>query len=139
VCAECTFNGPPERLKQAERELGKRLLRPGDLILDHREQVGPGDLRMIKAWADTSDGDSPRAEAEHRQRAEAIGLKDCLRRIEQLQKELEREREARERLLDLAGEYEAQWGSDYLAQKWGLKERAAAIRAALAKELRPAK
>lgn len=41
VCAECTFNGPPERLKQAEQELGKRLMTSGDLVLDAREQVGP--------------------------------------------------------------------------------------------------
>ena len=49
VCAECTFNGPPERLKQAEQELGKRLLTPGMLILDSEEQVGPRPINKGKA------------------------------------------------------------------------------------------
>lgn len=41
VCAECTFKGPPERLKQAEKVLGARLLHSGPMVLDSREQVGP--------------------------------------------------------------------------------------------------
>jgi hypothetical protein len=41
VCAECTFRGPPERLKRASQELGKRLLHNGPLVLDDREQAGP--------------------------------------------------------------------------------------------------
>ncbi len=41
VCAGCVFNGPADRLKQAEEELGKRLMGTGPLILDNREQVGP--------------------------------------------------------------------------------------------------
>ena len=45
VCAECTFNGPPARLKEAEKQLGARLLEPGTLLLDTRDQVGPRPLR----------------------------------------------------------------------------------------------
>lgn len=41
VCAECTFNGPPDRLKCAEQELGKRLLTGETLILDDSEGIGP--------------------------------------------------------------------------------------------------
>ena len=41
VCAGCVFDGPPERLKQAEQEIGKRLLTAEPLLLDEREQVGP--------------------------------------------------------------------------------------------------
>ena len=41
VCAECTFKGPPERLKEAERQLGVRLLPGETLLLDDRERVGP--------------------------------------------------------------------------------------------------
>lgn len=46
VCAECTFNGPPARLEEAAKELGKRLLERGALLLDDREQVGPRPLRV---------------------------------------------------------------------------------------------
>jgi hypothetical protein len=45
VCAECTFNGPPQRLEQAKRELGKRLLTDEPQVLDAEEQVGPRPLR----------------------------------------------------------------------------------------------
>jgi hypothetical protein len=41
VCAGCTFDGPPERLKTAEKELGKQLLPAEPLVLDTSEQVGP--------------------------------------------------------------------------------------------------
>ena len=41
VCAGCVFDGPPERMKQAELELGQRLMTSEPLILDAREQVGP--------------------------------------------------------------------------------------------------
>lgn len=41
VCAECTFNGPPERLRTAEKALGLALAQHGALVLDDREQVGP--------------------------------------------------------------------------------------------------
>lgn len=33
-------------------------------------------------------------------------------------------------LLDIIEEYECQWGDEYLAKKWGLKERKAALLAA---------
>jgi hypothetical protein len=49
VCAECTFNGPQERLKQAERELGKRLLTSEPLLLDSREEAGPRPYRRGRA------------------------------------------------------------------------------------------
>ena len=45
VCAECTFNGPPERLATATKELGIRLLTDEPLLLDEREQIGPRPLR----------------------------------------------------------------------------------------------
>lgn len=45
VCAECTFNGPPERLEEAARAFGARLLDSGPLVLDSREQVGPRAVR----------------------------------------------------------------------------------------------
>lgn len=41
VCAGCVFDGPPERLKQAEQEMSKRLFTSEPLLLDEREQVGP--------------------------------------------------------------------------------------------------
>jgi hypothetical protein len=44
VCAECTFNGPRERLKEAERQLSARLW-TGELLLDSREQVGPRPIK----------------------------------------------------------------------------------------------
>ena len=34
---------------------------------------------------------------------------------------------ANAQLVELCQEYEAQWGDDYLAQKWGLKEQLAAL------------
>ncbi len=49
VCAECTFDGPPARLKEAKRHLQRRLLHPGDLVLDPDEQVGPRPLKGGKA------------------------------------------------------------------------------------------
>lgn len=45
VCAECTFNGPPSRLKEAERQLGARLLTNEPLLLDASEQIGPRPYR----------------------------------------------------------------------------------------------
>ncbi len=45
VCAECTFKGPPDRLKEAERQLGARLLTSEPLLLDEREQVGPRPIK----------------------------------------------------------------------------------------------
>lgn len=45
VCAECTFNGPPARLKEAEQQLGMRLMHPGTLLLDPEEQIGPRPLK----------------------------------------------------------------------------------------------
>ena len=47
VCAECVFNGPPERLKEAERHLGKCLLHPGTLLLDPKEQIGPRPVKKL--------------------------------------------------------------------------------------------
>lgn len=48
VCAECVFNGPPERLKQAETvfrgKLREHLRGAEPLLLDAREQVGPRPL-----------------------------------------------------------------------------------------------
>lgn len=41
VCAECTFHGPPERVKEAEHQLGKRLMQPGPLVLAPEDQIGP--------------------------------------------------------------------------------------------------
>ena len=41
VCAGCVFDGPPERLHQAEVELGKRMLTAEPLLLVGHEQVGP--------------------------------------------------------------------------------------------------
>lgn len=49
VCAECVFDGPPEREELARKHLGQRLLYPGTLILDAREQVGPRPERQHKA------------------------------------------------------------------------------------------
>jgi hypothetical protein len=45
VCAECTFNGPPVRLKEAERQLGARMLTSEPLLLDTNEQIGPRPLK----------------------------------------------------------------------------------------------
>jgi hypothetical protein len=47
VCADCTFNGPPDRLKQAEQALGARLATSEPLLLDAREQAGPRRLRKL--------------------------------------------------------------------------------------------
>jgi hypothetical protein len=47
VCAECTFKGPPERLKQAEQALAAQLMPNEPLILDPREQVGPRRVKPI--------------------------------------------------------------------------------------------
>lgn len=44
VCAECVFNGPPQRKEEAERQLGMRLMHSGTLLLDPSEQVGPRPL-----------------------------------------------------------------------------------------------
>jgi hypothetical protein len=45
VCAGCVFDGPPERLKEAEAQLGARLLTSEPLLLDVTEQVGPRPYR----------------------------------------------------------------------------------------------
>jgi hypothetical protein len=45
VCAECTLCGPPEREREAKRQLTKALSRPGPLLLDPSEEVGPRPLR----------------------------------------------------------------------------------------------
>lgn len=45
VCAECVLNGPPEREREARRQLARKVARPGVLLLDHREQRGPRPLR----------------------------------------------------------------------------------------------
>lgn len=45
VCAECTFDGPPSRLAEAEKQLGKRLMTSEPLLLDSREQIGPRPLK----------------------------------------------------------------------------------------------
>jgi hypothetical protein len=49
VCAECVFNGPPERLTEAQASLSKRLRHPGPLLLDPEEQAGPRPLKGHKA------------------------------------------------------------------------------------------
>jgi len=42
VCAECMFNGPPERLEHAKGVFAAQLAMAGEApILDAREQVGP--------------------------------------------------------------------------------------------------
>lgn len=45
VCAECTFKGPPERLREAQKQLGERLMTAEPLVLDDREEVGPRPLK----------------------------------------------------------------------------------------------
>lgn len=45
VCAECVFDGPPARLKEAERQLDARLINDEPLLLDDREQIGPRPLK----------------------------------------------------------------------------------------------
>jgi len=32
---------PPERVKEAERQLATRLMQPGPLVLDAEDQIGP--------------------------------------------------------------------------------------------------
>ena len=44
VCAGCVFGGPPERKREAERQLGARLMATEPLVLDADEQVGPRPL-----------------------------------------------------------------------------------------------
>jgi hypothetical protein len=45
VCAECVFDGPPERMEEAERQLERRFLSQEPMILDPSEQVGPRPLK----------------------------------------------------------------------------------------------
>ena len=44
VCAQCTFQGPPDRREEAERQLSARMLTSKPLVLDNREQAGPRPL-----------------------------------------------------------------------------------------------
>jgi hypothetical protein len=46
VCAKCAFEGPPERLKEAERQLAARLCCSEPLVLVVEEQTGPRPIRF---------------------------------------------------------------------------------------------
>lgn len=47
VCAECVFDGPPEREQEAKQQLSMRLLTSEPLLLDSDEQIGPRPISSL--------------------------------------------------------------------------------------------